>query len=444
MPHDEEKDGQVNFTEKTRAQLLASFGSKLTTPLLPSYNTIRIMRKHPTLALARSAVVAPIMAGSWGVEASDELKEDEKLAEERIKFIKDMFFPLRSRIVESSGFGGVDFGNQPFELVYEEEDGKIIISKAKPLLQDITTIKIDAKTGAFAGYEQSSTSGQPVILEPKYCLHIPFRVEGTQWHGQSLMENARRTYNWWNEAAEGAERYDAKIAGSHYAIYFPMGTSVVNGVDTPNDEIADTVLCALESSGSVTVPLGIVAFAAELNNNPSWKIEILEDKGSRQPGFTDRLNYLDKLLVRALLVPERSVLEGMFGTKAEAGVHADLAVTTVQLWDRGIVELVNHFAVNRVLEMNFGKAAKGSVWLSATPLVDAQLAFLQLVYLAILNDPATMLEEFGGVNTDGLKDQLGIPKSEEVAQAGETDDGEAPPMGLALVQRIKMLGKSLA
>ena len=448
MPNDGSKEiiGTVNFTEKTRAQIITSFGMELANPLVANFTTYRTMRKHPTLALARSAIAAPILAGSWSVEASDELKEDKDKAKERIKFIKDQFDPLRDRIMESSALGGIDFGNQPFELVYEaDEEGRTIIGKAKPLILDITQILIDEKTGAFAGYEQNGVTGGTVILEPKYTLHIAFRIEGTDWYGSSLMENARESYNQWNEASLGAERYDAKVAGSHWIVFYPIGATDVNGTLTDNSKIAENMLDALESSGSLVVPNTVAAFAEQLSNdNPMWRIELMEDKGSRQPGFTDRLNYLDKLLVRSLLLPERAVLEGQFGTKAEAGVHADLAITIVELWHKQITEFVNHFAVDRILELNFGRDQKGSVWLKPTPLVDAQLAFLQKVYLAILSNASTMLEEFPTINTDAMKDGFNVPKSEEVAQAGEVeDDGVMPPEGLELAQRIRMLGKKL-
>jgi len=44
-----------------------------------------------------------------------------------------------------------------------------------------------------------------------------------------------------------------------------------------------------------------------------------------QGSFIDRQKYLDALKMRAFGLPERSILEGSHGTKAEADVHADIA-----------------------------------------------------------------------------------------------------------------------
>jgi hypothetical protein len=54
-----------------------------------------------------------------------------------------------------------------------------------------------------------------------------------------------------------------------------------------------------------------------------WEIDILDKGTALQPSFTDRLGYLDKCLARGILVPERSILEGRYGTRADAQSHAD-------------------------------------------------------------------------------------------------------------------------
>ena len=46
-------------------------------------------------------------------------------------------------------------GHQPFEKVWDVVDGRWQITEAKPLLPDITTIKVDEATGKFAGLENT-------------------------------------------------------------------------------------------------------------------------------------------------------------------------------------------------------------------------------------------------------------------------------------------------
>lgn len=409
---------KVATGEQTRGQQVAtSFGigiEDLTNPLPQSYDTYRTMRKDPTIALARALTIAPIVAGDWMVEADDEVDD------ERIKFIRDQFLPMRESVLQQALLGGIDFGWQPFEKVFEQEDGHLVLRKLKPLLHDITIILVDKETGAFAGFRQEQNT-----LPLANCLLISFRVEGTQWHGASLLENIRATFNKYTEADAGAMRYDKKLAGASLLIECPSQEEYEDDTKRPNTEIGLELGQALQSSGIVVVPQVIPKWASEMVNPPSaWKFDVLQDSSSRQPGFTARLDYLDKLKARGLEWPERAILEGMFGTKAEAGAHQGLAITNADLTHRHITRFVNWHCVDHVLALNYGEEARGTVRLVAAPLVDAKLEFLRGLYTEILKHPQGFMEEYGTIDSDGLKDTLGVPKTEEVDR-GE-DDGQEP------------------
>ena len=200
--------------------------------------------------------------------------------------------------------------------------------------------------------------------------------------------------------------------------------TLIAGVDTENAEVAEQLIRALCASGSIAIPNTTTDWANLVGpelaaKTRAWVIDILEDSGGRQPTFVDRLKYLDALKVRALLLPERSVLEGEFGTKAEATAHADMAITNIQLMDRHVTRHVNWHAVDQVLALNFGDAMRGKVRLVAAPLIDEQVAFLREAYRLVLTNPQGFGEEFGMIDTDALKDKLGVPKSQEIAQAGD-------------------------
>jgi len=319
--------------------------------------------------------------------------------------------------------GCIDFGWQPFEVVWRAVDGRIEIDKFKPLLQDFTIVLIDLQTGAFAGYkQQTALNAAPIILPKENCLHIALGVEGTQWYGSPLLENAREIQNKWIAADYTASVYDKKIAGSHFIIHYPPGTSKVNDKDVDNGVIAAELLKALEGSGSASVPRMVAPWMGELGaDETGWKIEILEDSGGRQPQFVDREKYLDTLKVRALLTPERAILEGEFGTKAEASVHGDIAIMITQIRDRQIVQSLNE-VVDRFLVLNYGEQMRGKVWLESAPLVNEKLQMLKTVYASILTNPQGFAEEFDQIDTDSLKDLIGIPKSKEVAAALDKDD----------------------
>lgn len=406
--------------EKTGQQLAATTDT-LNNPLPASYATYRTMRLHPTIALAKIFKIAPIVAAEWTTEV------DEDAPEEAEELIQKVFLPVREPLIEQALEGGIDFGWQPFELVFDLVDGRTEIVKFKPLLHDVTTILIDGSTGAFNGFKQEHTNPH-VTLPVENSLLINFQVEGSQWYGRSLLENARARYNEWVEANSGAARYDKKMAGSHFVVKYPPGSSKFNGVETDNFDIAESLIQTLTSSGSIAIPKVLAKFQDELSDDEitrlGWEIEVLSDPSPKQVTFVPRLEYLDVQMVRALLLPERSMLEGKHGTKAEAGVHSESALVHLDLLHRHMTRLINWHAVNRVLMLNFGEDMQNTVRLVASPLEDEQREFFKQVYTKLLSNPQALMDELDWLDTKAMRDQLALPSLETPK---ENDQGVGLP-----------------
>lgn len=381
-----------------------------------TYDVYREIRKDPTIALARRLILAAILSSSWSVEADDDV--DDHIWE----FIEYVCKPLRRKFMEAAAAGMIDFGWQTFEKVYVKRGDRVVLDKLKPLLHDMTLILIDENTGEYRGVKQAPLSGHEIILGSEKAMLVSIQVEGTYWYGQPLLENVRAAWKHWNEANKGAKNYDKRIAGDHWVVYYPPGTSILEGEKTDNALIAIGLLKALENSGSVTVPRQVTQFVDELGDGveQGWKIEMLEAGSGQQSNFNERLRYLDSLKVRGLMLPERSVLEGQFGTKAEAGEHGDLALSNIQGIEADITHEFNEQVVNPLLVMNFGEQYRDKVWVVGAPLIDEQARFLKEVYRAILNNPEGFAEESMTLDTDAMKDSLGLPKT------GFVEKGLAP------------------
>jgi len=403
--------------EATGPQIIGRISGfrELAKSLPATYTTYRTIRKHPTIALARAMSVAPVVAAEWSVEADDDVDD------EVVKFVQDQLIGLREPLMQTAMECGIDYGWAPFEKVfYLTRDGRIGLWKLKPLLVDLTEVLIVKATGAFDGFKQTPAEGSPVVIPAEYAFNVPFRVEGTNWYGASLLENIRPTYNTWMDANDGAARYDRKLAGSHWVVYYPPEQSSVDGVTgelVDNGVLADRILKSLETSGAISVPRKVAKYLDQLNAqtpDKSWEITMLSDDSPRQPSFIERLNYLDKLMVRGLLLPERSLLEGQFGTKAEAGVHADAAVTQRDLEHRHVTRMVNWYVLDQLLALNWGEEMRGKVRLEASPLADDAQQWLREIYRKLLENHNGFIEEFMTIDRDALKDTLGVPKSAEV------------------------------
>lgn len=384
-----------------------------------TYATYRLMRTDPTIALARAVVMAPIQAAQWSVEAKDDTPD------ERVAFIKDQFIEQRTLILADALRGGLDYGWQGWEKIFELRENRLRIRRFKPLLHDITHIEADKTTGNFMGYKQGE-----IIVPLENALIYTHDREGDNHYGRSRLENIRRTWSGWMDCNDGAARYDKKIAGAWIVVHYPIGTSRdKDGTERPNWEIARDILNGIVASGQIAVPNSFAGEVDDLNNQRpekrQWMIEVLEDKGGRQPQFIDRLRYLDSLKFRGMLRPERAAMEGQFGTKAESESQADMSLVEGEQLHQDIVRTINWHAVDQVLALNYGEESRGSVWLSPMPLQDAKRGTYQQIIAAMLQNPTTMLELFTEIDRDAVFDLLDIPKSEQIVDSGI--GGPRPP-----------------
>jgi len=358
------------------------------------------MRKDPTIALARLMVRAPIIAGSWTIECDDD----------KLKEVADMLalqvLPLRYRLLESATQGLIDFGWQPYEIVWGVQDSKFVISKIKPLLQDVTKIVVSDETGDFVGFLQED-SDEEIAVSTFKSLLLNMNVECDYHYGQSYMANAQEAYNAAKTIMKNANIYDKKIAGAHWVIYFPNGSSLYNGQETNNEDIAKNLLSSLENSGSFAIPYQTREILDTLNANAqAWSID-LKEAGGGGNNFEERLQRCDREKVRAFGIPERSILEGQFGTKAEADSHGDFALLGIELLHYNIVQQFNEQIVKRWLRINFGE--EYPVYVVNQPLSDSSTKFLQEVYRSLLSNNDGFLNEMSSLDLGALRDRLKVP-----------------------------------
>lgn len=386
------------MSEITGAQVTSVVSYETGVPPI-SYKKRRQMRKDPVISLVRKVFFAGVYEGDWSYEGENQ---------EHVDFIREQLEPLRRFILATGSLGCFDYGWQPYEKVFEvSEDGSmIVLKKLKQLSQDQTEVLTDEASGAFKGLKQGM-----VELPVDKCLLLAFDVEGTNWTGQASIDDAEKPYDEANTLARASRRYDAKMAGAHWVVYYPDGSTKYNGTETPNSEIAEKLLKSLQASGMIAVPLGKTSFQQGTEN--SWRIELVTAKDASVE-FTNRFDYYDKQKVRALGFPERSILEGDHGTKAEAETHGDFVITLIEYRHACILELINWHLVNQLLDLNFGPEFRNTVTVKASPLHDGKRAVLKALYDKVLSNADGFIREVDRIDTDAITDALGIPTIEQV------------------------------
>ena len=418
-----------SLTEQTRAQVsiwgnnpnreMATVNSQTLTPLLTDYvvgspqyyKKVRAMRKHPTVRLVRVLSIASMSAAKWSVTTTDK-------APEGAKDLIETLLPMQAHIMSSGLRGMFDFGWQPFEKVwkYNLEANQIQLRKLKPLLQDQTVIMVESKNGDFAGFKQFQT-----FIGVSNALLLNQDVEGTYWYGEGTMQAVEFAYNRWLVTDSSNVRYDEKISGAHWVIHYPLGRSTYGGVKMDNHDIANYLLNALQGSGSFVVPRTVENYTVDLNStvgdDSAWKIEILQGDGA-QSSFSQRMQYLDAQIVRAAEFPERSILEGQYGTKADAEAHADFAVARMDFRNKRFIEQINEGLANQMLRINYGESAENSVKIEVAPIADDKKTLLRQVYLGALANPQMAANEYAQIDMQAIRDTIQIPT---LQRAGEED-----------------------
>jgi hypothetical protein len=375
-----------------------------------------------------------MLSADWTVISDDPAYED------AVDSVHDATIPFRIKLLRDIIRGQLDFGWQGFELVkdVDPKTGDFRMAKYKALLQDLTTILVDYH-GRMIGVQNiasySLLNPNPVHLFRGDCMAISRDVEGTNWYSEALMRRCERPFDTWNECDDGARRFDVKVAGAHWVIYYPVGRTRYNQglVKVDNAIIAQDMLAALSSSGKVAIPQAVLKQVDELNtldqSKMGWRVELLSAQ-TQQSQFVDRQKYLDSLKCRAFGIPERAILEGQFGTKAEAEAHADFAVDNIEMAHREIVHQLNVQAVDPLLELNWGPAYIGKVKIQAASLNDDKRALLKQLYTTFLQSEDGKAEVLDRVDWKGIEEELGIPvrhsRGDEEAEAhGQPPEDEA-------------------
>jgi hypothetical protein len=410
--------------ERTPPQVHTSiaYDGELTRPSVGTltYQKIRQIRIDPTVKMVRQFAVAPIVAGKWVIEAEDDAPEGAK------EFIEKEITRHRLDLITQGMYGQIDYGWIAFERVIEDlPTGEWGIKWLKPLLHDITTILVDAGTGAYIGVRQQPNSivssptqlAAQIDLTGEETVLINAEVEGTNWYGEPVMKALEAIYDEQKVINTGARKYDQRIAGSHWIIYYPIGTSKYKGSTIDNGALAQELIRGIESMGGIALPRSAVEAFDQVTSQMSqqeasqWKLELLSDKGSGQTPFLERYKYLDILKVRAFGYPERAMLEGQFGTKAEAEAHADLAILNLEMKHAQLVQQVNRQLCDWYLRVNWGPDYCGKVFIKPAPLADRAIAFFRQVYLALVANRDGFYQEAAAVDWQAFRDSLGIKEA---------------------------------
>ena len=395
----------------------ASLGG-FSSPATGTYETYRRMNSHPTIALARSIVLSPVYRNAWAWVSRPDAPA------EWLDFAQQTIAPLRHQLLRD-GLRALDYGWFGGEIVWEERAGRLAISRVKPLLPELTTILAD-DNGNLTGLENRAGNSEPIRLPTDQAKAFVYTYDGEadNLYGRSRHENVR--HQAWGPSLQVAEKlgqYLKKVAGLVIQLHYPEGTSRdAVGAERSNDFLAQQILDAVSQGRSVRLPNLFASVSADgsdprsletaaaLAGKSQWVLSAFEaGAADHAAGLLKTLEYLDKLIFRGWLRPERAGLESTHGTRSDAAVHTDTGLLDSELIDLDFAAAVNQQLVNPLLVANFGEAARDAVKIEPNPLSDDSAVTNRAIVQSLLSNPALGPQVAAKIDVDALLADLAVP-----------------------------------
>ena len=463
MPTEDQKapkPGESTGSQVKKQSTFSAVGGSYDSGLKVSPGTFEVYDKisrNPTVALALLVATAPVRSTPVTIDA------DDGVPEEQTAFVQAQVTLLWSGFVKDA-VRALKYGFQAFEEVWAAaDDGSLVIERLKSLTPKDTDPVVD-DSGNLTGAKNFDTT-----LPVNKVLWVANEPEHDNWYGRARLENIREgAWAEWCDVNERARLYAKRVAGAVPMVSYPDGENQdASGATRPNHELARDLVNKLEHCQGVYMPRIMLPWAEDAVRNGgdptkllSWEIGFLEAKGQHGADLIDMMKHRESLMMRGILVPERSATEASTaGSRADSESHADIGLTISDLFLQDLIAVFNDQAVNRLLRYNYGAKAERTVRVARAGLDPAMVAFFRQILATALGQPANIDLLLEMIDFDQMLDAAGLPKSresitpEELAakldargQAGGAPPEKEPPMAASLVVRdiYRMLHRSNA
>jgi hypothetical protein len=408
-------------TEQTKAQIKESphfsFGASLFPPVghgpPPSgtYDVFRSMAQTAVIYLGTSIATQPIIGSAWDYKAKKHAPKD------ALDLIRDTFEPIKEQLVLDC-VRAIQMGWQPFEVIYQEKEGRVTYKKLKPLLQDRTKILVDKNTGSYAGLKADDGTTELGVGKSFVYSH---NMQVDDRYGFSRYMVAKDSWHKYNFVSQKCSEYLKKTAAVLFILHYPEGKSIdATGRELDNSEAAKAVVSQLQNASAISMTNTLYPGMDNMLNSSippeklrAWTIEMLETNAAHGQEFTNLMEYYDKCLLRSLLVAESTALTGTHGNLATAAEHADVSLALATQTLREMLIHINKHLVNRLLLMNYNDPkVENSVCIVADPVMsDARNLQKEIIRMLFSPQNYQLTETF--LNVSKMLESAGLPSMEQ-------------------------------
>ena len=185
----------------------------------------------------------------------------------------------------------------------------ILLKQPRSLDPEYIRIQVE-EDGSLRGFKQDYSSLEVTVKDRK-CLIVVHQFESGNYYGISAMEPI---YSTWYKSGINIQFHMRWLERKGTGIF--MGRYPV-GVDKDGQDNATTMMDLLDSimeGTAVALPSGYDA-----NGKPLWDIHLL-DSDDKTDAFIAFHEYLDKTMLRGLIIPERALTQGEVGARASVEI----------------------------------------------------------------------------------------------------------------------------
>ena len=365
-----------------------------------------------SLELKKHAVVA----SGWSIVPASQDPRDIEIAE----FVEFVLHKMRGTINNFlfQAMTALDFGYSISEIIWKEyKEGKNVGMIGIDRIKGKNPRMFDFKSDEFGnllpkGIVQLNTGfvngkagrGHEAHLPTQKFIIYSYQKEFSNWYGKS---DLRAAYpSWWSKDntlkfwSMYLERFGSPIAVGKY------NTATI---DVQNQ--LKQVLDSLQSKSSI------------VHSKDDFELDFLESKRRSASDYEAALNFYNRSIARAILVPDRVNETGDKGAFAQAKVHFDIFLIIVQKLRGDLEEIVmEEQLIRRLIAFNFSNVEELPKF-KFKPLTSAQRVELATTFSDAVQKGAVLPTP---QDEDHLREALHFPEREEGQEPVKREPNKTP------------------
>lgn len=312
------------------------------------------MRMHPMSWLGLSF----IKLGLADVPFSIECDEDENIRLIVEKMLKKIWRRLIRDALEKLdyGFKCAEIRWEVGVLKYKNENEKEktfnghLFKQPRSLDGETVEILVDPGVGTLRGFRQDNDPEKDCLVEKRKALIFTHNLESGNFYGISAQE---ASYPYWYDANLNRQfhmRWLERKGTGFFKGYYPEGTTQTEEGEQDNQDIMLDLLDTIMEGNAIALPSERDVDTNEL----LWDIQFMSDEDKTDP-FLNRANYIDEMILKSLIIPEKALTQGEVGARASIESFQSMFIQRKQDVLDDTVDTIDKYLLPSFIELNFGK-----------------------------------------------------------------------------------------